>query len=271
MEGPAQAPNRRLYYRQPMYLRIDLRVAGVRIAIPATLIDISGGGCQVHARTMLKPRAAVEFDLSRAGHSDLHVGGAIKKVSYTPEDRVFRYAIQFDKLDARTRDELLRFVIAEQRRAISGVRAMQDAPAQNTLQRSATRLRELRSAHRVEVNIPVRYAVGETPNTFDATAIDIGTGGIRVIVDQVLRQEWSVTVRFTLPNETLKMLAQMRGSSAEAMRPFSELKAVARPLGGVKQSRGRFVQSLMFVNPDAQLIDEINRFVQATKLTTLRR
>ena len=270
MGDPAKSVNRRLYYRQPMYLRIDLRVAGIRIAIPSTLIDISGGGCQIHARTMLKPRASVAFDLPRTGLADLRVGGVIKKVSYTPEDRLFRYAIQFDKLDARTRDELLRFVIAEQRRAISGVRAVQDA-AINQLQHSAMRLRELRSAHRVEVNMPVRYTVGDSAPVYDATAIDIGTGGLRLIVDQVLRQEWTIAVRLTLPNETLKLVAQMRGSAAETMRPFSEMKLFARPLGGVSQSRGRYVQSLTFVNPDAYSIEEITRFVQAAKLTTLRR
>jgi c-di-GMP-binding flagellar brake protein YcgR len=254
-----------------MYLRINLRVAGIRVAIPSTLIDISAGGCQLHARTMLKPRVGIEYDLPRQGRPSLRIAGTIKKVTYTPDDRTFRYAVEFDALDYGVRDELLRFITEEQRRVISGTRGTAPEPTEVAdASKTLTRLQELRGAHRVEVNVPVRYTVGDSPSPFSGTAVDISTGGIRVIVDQVLRQEWNVTVRFTLPNEMLKTLAQLRGNAA-SMRPFSELKFLARPLGGVKQSRGRFVQSLVFVNPDPQQTDEISRFVQVAKLTTLRR
>lgn len=268
MAGPAPSTNRRLYYRQPMYLRINLRVAGIRVLVPATLVDISGGGAQIHARTMLKPKASVEFDLPRPGDTALRLTGTIRKVTYTPDNRTFRYAVHFESLESGVREQLLRFVIEEQRRGITGSK---DAPEATSLKVASTRLRELRSAHRVEVNVPVRYFIGDSLTAQVATAIDIGTGGLRMILDQVLRQEWVVTVRFTLPNETLKVLAQSRVTGGPAMRPFSELKFLARPLSGVKQLRGRFVQSLAFVNPDAEQAAEIDRFVQASRLTTIAR
>ena len=270
MAGPAQSPNRRLYYRQPMYLRINLRIAGVRVAVPATLIDISGGGCQIHARTMVKPRAGIEFELPRAGQSDLRITGIIKKVTYAPEDRIFRYSIQFETLEAQVRDELLRFVIEEQRRAISGTKVQTEIAAV-PVRKLSTRLRELRTAYRVEINVAVKYSIGDSPAMQHGTAIDLSTGGLRLILDQVLRQEWLVTLRFTLPNETLKALAQSRGNSAPSMRPFNELKLVARPLPGVKELRGRYVQSLTFINPEAAQTDEISRFVQAARLTAIRK
>ena len=269
MAGPAQSPNRRLYYRQPMYLRINLRISGVRIAVPATLIDISGGGCQIHARTMVKPRTSIEFDLPRDDEPSLRVTGVIKKVTYAPEDRTFRYAIQFETLEPGVRDEVLRFVIEEQRRAIVLARTDEE-PALPKLPKLSTRLRELRTAHRVEINVGVKYTIGESLTAHDGTAIDISTGGLRLILDQVLRQEWLVTLRFTLPNEILKALAQSRGSLAQTLRPFGELRVAARPLPGVRQLRGRYLQSLTFINPDAAQTEEITRFVQATRLTTIR-
>ncbi len=271
LAGQSPSSNRRLFYRQPMYLRIDLRVAGIRVAVPSTLVDISGGGCQIHSRTMLRPRKRVEFDLPRAEQTDLHLSGTIRKVVYTPVDRMFRYTIEFDGIEERERDLLLRFVIDEQRRGLRTARAAaSDIPPANARHMPMTRIQELRSSHRVELNCPVNYTVGDSPTVFTATAIDISAGGLRLIAEQVLRQEWSVTIWFTLSNDALRALHQLRGSDARAMRPFSELKLVARPLGGVKQSRGRFVQSLVFVNPEKSSTDEIMRFVQATRLTTMQ-
>jgi hypothetical protein len=70
-----------VFFRQPMYLRINLRVSGVRAPVPATLIDLSGGGGMITARTMLRPQVAVEFDLPREGQPHLRLPGKVRKVS----------------------------------------------------------------------------------------------------------------------------------------------------------------------------------------------
>lgn len=268
MEDHFARPNRRLYYRQPMYQRIDVRAAGVRVAVPATLVDISGGGCRLHARTMLKPRVAVEFELPRPDQAPLRVAGRIRNAAYTPEDRTFRYAIAFEGLEGFVREQLLRFVLEEQRRSIRSVkRPIETAPPGQP----PLRLRELRRAPRIEINVPVLYSIGDSIHLQQATAVDVSTGGIRLILDQVLRQEWVVAVRFTLPNDILKVLAQAQGSTAQMMRPFSEVKMLTRPLPGVRQSRGRFVQSLAFAHTDTHGVDEIARFVQTSKLMALGR
>ena len=269
MAGQPQSGNRRLYYRQPMYARIDLRVSGIRVPIPATLIDVSGGGCQIHARTMLKRQQLVDFELPRAGEAALRLNGTIKKVAYAPQDRTFRYSVEFDELAEQSRDELLRFIADEQRRAISSAKAEIDTPVA-PLRKRLVRLQELRSAYRVEVNVPVQYSVGDAMTVHDGTATDVSTGGMRLILDQVLRQEWIVTARFTLPNDALKAFAQLR-TSGERMRPFSEMRLQARPLPGVRQLRGRYVQSLAFLNPDATVTEDIARFVQIAKLIALGR
>ena|SRR5579863_6284529 len=267
MSTPATS-NRRNFYRQPMYQRVNLRVGGVRVPVPATLIDVSGGGCLLHARTMLKPQTPVEFDLPRPGTTALRLSGKLRKVTYTANDRTFRYAVEWEAQDAETHDQLLRFILDEQRRTISGARRAADEGALNPKTPPSTRIQELRAHRRVEVNIPIRFTVKDAPGNYTATAVDVSTGGLRIITDQVLRQEWVVTLWFTLPVEPLRVLHQLKGSKGSAMAPFSELKVEARPLGGVKQSRGRYVQSLVWLNPDPHSTKEINRFVQAVQLTS---
>ena len=118
--------------------------------------------------------------------------------------------------------------------------------------------------------MPVRYTVFETPGAYNATAIDVSTGGMRIIAEQVLRQEWVVTLRFTLPSEALRVVQTVKGSSRSGA-PFHEMRMQARALPGVKQSRGRYIQSLIWVNPDPADTQEIDRFVQAAQLASLRR
>ena len=258
MSASPTTTNRRSFYRQAMYLRVDVRVAGIRIPVPSTLVDISAGGCQIHARTMIKPHVAIEFDLPRAGMPPLRLSGKLRKVTYTASDRTFRYAVEFDSLSEATRDDLARFIHEEQRRALSLARR----GSEEERPKPSTRLQELRAHRRVEVNLPVTYTVGNTPGSYEGVAVDVSTGGLRLISDRVLRQEWDVTIRFTLPNEVLRLMHSRSG----AQRPFSELRLTARPLPGVKQTRGRYMQSLVWVNPDPQITDEIHRFVEATTL-----
>jgi c-di-GMP-binding flagellar brake protein YcgR len=257
--------NRRSFYRQPMYVRVDLRVAGVRIPVAATLVDISAGGCQFHARTMLKPHVAVEFSLPRRDAAALRLSGKLRKVTYTASDRTFRYAVEFDSLSDSTRDDLARFIHDEQRHAISQSRGASDEDRP----KPSTRLQEQRAHHRVEVNIPIRYSIGPSGALYEAVAIDVSTGGVRILSDQVLRQEWDIALRFTLPNDVLRAMHARAGGNTQ--RPFAELKLIARPLPGVKQTRGRYMQSLIWVNPDPQMTEEIARFVDAVQVTRLKR
>jgi c-di-GMP-binding flagellar brake protein YcgR len=259
-----QPSNRRLFYRQAMYLRINLRVSGMRVPVPATLIDLSGGGGMVQSRTMLKPHVSVEFDVPREEQAHLRLSGKIRKVTYSAPDRTFRYAIEFDSLDDDTRESLLRFIIEEQRRTISLSRRGEDGKAH-----ISTRIHEQRAHRRIELNMTVRYTVGDG-GAFDATAIDVSTGGMRIITEQVLRQEWVVTIRFTLPSEVLRAVQHVKGAK-RSVAPFQELRMQARALPGIKQSRGRYVQSLTWVHPDPSATEEIDRFVRAARFATLRK
>lgn len=257
------AQNRRSFYRQPMYVRVDLRVAGIRIPIPSTLVDISAGGCQLHARTMLQPHVACEFNLPRDAMPPLRIVGILRKVSYTASDRTFRYAVEFEGLNEETREQLARLIVDEQRRAIAITKRGGEDPARAT----PPRLQELRAHRRVEVNIPIRYSVGSHGAVQEAIALDVSTGGLRMLCDQVLRQEWEIVVRFTPPNDVLKTVRSRSGSQ----RPFHEIRITAKSLPGVKQTRGRYMHSLVWVHPDPTVTEEIDRFVEAARLLSLRR
>jgi len=234
-----------------MYLRINLRVSGLRAPVPATLVDLSGGGSMVTARTMLQPHIAVEFDLPRDGAPLLRLAGKIRKVTYWPNDRTFHYAIEFGGLSEEDRDALLRFIIAEQRRTINVTRGEESKPGVQT------RLHEQRTQRRVDVNVPVRVAIANSPVSFDATAMDLGTGGTRLLVEKVLRQEWELMLSFTLPSDVLR---------SKDAKPFKEMRIMARALPGIKQYRGRYIQSLEWVDPDPKVTEELHRFVQAAAL-----
>ena len=262
----AAPSNRRVFFRQPMYLRINLRVSGVRAPVPATLIDLSGGGGMITARTMLRPQVAVEFDLPREGQPHLRLPGKVRKVSYSAADRNFKYAVEFEALDDEAREALHRFIIDEQWRTISVARRGDHATAKPKL----SRLQEQRAHRRIDVNIPVRISLGEVPGVMEAVAIDVSTGGCRILIDHVLRQEWEVTLRFTFPSDVLR--AQQPGQAdGRAASPFQELKVNGRALPGIKQQRGKYIQSLVWVHPDPKITQEISRFVQAAQLAALRK
>ncbi len=253
------AENRRSHFRQPMMIRVDLRVAGNRIPIPATLVDLSAGGCQLYGRTMVHADLACEFNMPREHMPPLRLSGTLRKVTYHAADRTFRYTVEFADLTEATREELARFIHEEQRKELARRRG---ETADGTVKRG----NDLRADRRVDVNIPIFYSVGMGGVVHEAIALDVSTGGLRMICDRVLRQEWEIVVRFTPPSEILKLL-QRRGEQ----KPFSEVRLSARALPGVKQTRGKYQHSLVWVNPDPQATHEIHRFVEAVNLIARNR
>jgi hypothetical protein len=247
---PSPGSHRRQPYRQSTYVRIDLRVAGRGAAIPATLVDLSSGDCCIEARTMLRPHAAVEFELPRHNRSVLRLAGILRKGLYLPRDRTFRYSVEFVGLRDAERDEITQYLAEEQQRMLAAKRRAEMVELQRP---TGPRLQKRRAHPRVEVNEPVCYTIGEVSAAGNATAVDLGCGGIRLITGQVLRQEWNVRITMKLPE-----------------REPGEIRVTCRPLAGARHSRGRFVQSLTFVDPDPDVTSRIERFVESARITRLR-
>jgi len=250
----ADAQNKRAYYRQPMHVPIHLRVTGVREALPATLVNISGGGCQIDAAVLVQTRLPVRFNLARPGRTDLVLTGTIRRIRHTKHDPAYHYGVAFEIADESEHDELLRFIGEEQLRALKGARAPEAPPPRK-------RLLEQRSCVRTVASFPVRYTVPEQPGVvYEGLALDLSTGGMRIVTDRILRREWRINVKISLPNEGLR-----------ATVPFEPLSLLASPLPGIRNSRGRYVHSLSFRNPSAAAIDEILRFIRANELSRTSR
>jgi hypothetical protein len=251
--------NRRAYFRQPMYASIEIRIPGQRAAVPATLVDVSGGGCRLTTRVMLKPRATVTFDLPVEGARPIKLSGRVTKVRYTPADRTFHYGVQFQIEREEQRDRLLHFIGDEQRRALEAARL------RRAMRGEEQPTQERRSTTRVRMNFALQYSISGVPGAFAATALDIGVGGARLALDQVLRTEWAIELRLTLPNDVLRMAAQVAGSNSRAMRPFHELRIAAQPQTGVLRTQEHFIQRLTFVHAPRLTTSELTRFVAAAQ------
>jgi len=245
----------RAYHRQPVHATIHVRVAGVRETLPATLVNISGGGCRIDAAVQIQTRLPVRLNLPRPGLTDLVLMGTIKKTRHTKHDHTYHYGIAFEMAGETERDELSRFISEERLRALKGAHVSVGPPP------PAKRLLEQRSCVRTVASFPVRYTVPEQPGvTYEALALDLSTGGMRIITDQILRREWNINVNISLPNDELRTAV-----------PFMPLSLLASPLPGIRNSRGRYVHSLSFRNPSAAAIDEILRFIRANELSRTSR
>lgn len=230
-----ETSNRRLFYRHRVNLHITLRVSGMRAPVQATLLDLSGGGGLIETKSALPAPAAVEFDLPREGAPHLRLPGRIQKATFLPAGRRFKYAVEFDALDEDVRETLLRFISFEQRRTLR--------PEDGRRPPVPPRSLEQRAHRRRNANLPARIAIKDVIAPIDATLLDVSTGGARLQIEQVLRQEWDLTLRFSLRGER-------------------EIKLRARVLPGVKQQRGRYIQSVVWVDPDPLATRAIDTFVR---------
>ena len=245
-----------------MYVPIHLRVPGIRESVPATLVNLSGGGCQVNAAILVQTRLPVAFNLTRPGMTDLSLRGTIKKIRHAKQDHTFHYGIAFLMTSEHEREALLGFISQEQLRAIQGPRhAASLQPA------APRRLLEQRACIRTLASFPVRYVIPDQPGTtYEATSLDVSTGGMRIVTDRILRRDVPIEVKLSLPNDVLRIALQFHRNDMHQTEPFVPLSLRASALPGIRNSRGRYVHSLAFHNPSAAAIDEILRFIQANEL-----
>lgn len=261
-QGPSLL-NRRAFIRQPMQQRVDLRAPGVGSGIPSTLVDISGGGCRITTRQMLKPRSSVEFELPNVAPDPITLSGRIAKVRYTPADRTFHYGIAFEAIEDRERDTLLRFIGEEHRRLLEELRLRRRRESSRAPEH------ERRRSPRVTTHFSLVYAVSGVPTSFTAHALDIGTGGIRVYTDRLIRSDWALELRLNLPNDVLRMALQVAGTLVKDARPFEPMRLSARTLPGALRTREGYVQRLSFVNVSEPHAAELARFVRAASAVVM--
>jgi hypothetical protein len=225
--------NARGSFRLSVTVPISVSVAGFSAPIPAILVNLSESGCRMTARSIFLTGSAIRFELPRLGAPALKLQGSVRNTEPGGRDGGGNeYGIEFLPLSRDDASALKAFIAQEQQR---------DA---NVL--------------RVEADFPIQCRLPDQRETIPAVAIDVSRGGIRIEVACQLPEDGNVALRFTLPSEVL-------GPQAKS-RPFREMQVEARLLRGSQRPRGEYHYSLLFVNPPAAFVEEIDRFVRATNV-----
>lgn len=216
--------DRRKYPRTPVTGAIELRAAGIEVAVTANLRDISAGGCALESRVALQATTALRIELPIPGGKPLVLDANVLRISSNAAERTYRYGVRFRVETATLRDNLLTYI-----------------------QRYCVRSEAASSDRRERAGVDVKFMVTISPPgvpLFNAMAISLGTGGIRIASDRILRQEWMMKIDMKLPGG-------MIGAPALTMT------GRARP--GAKPVRGSYVQDVDFVEPSLRAIAEIDR------------
>lgn len=225
------APNRRVFFRQTMSVPIALQAGGIRTSIPATLVDISGGGCNVQCRMQFRTGTPLRFELLTLD-GRLTLAGVIRLARYTAVDRTFSYGIEFAFVEERVRDQLLNIVNAERFRSRQRIVAIADQ-----------REREERGP-RVRADIAVTYTLENAPAIYSGFATDVSLGGMRLETDRSLRAGSHVRVFFALPD-----------------RPETTLGIEAHTLPGVRSRNALYIHRIRFDDVSIDAAQELERYI----------
>lgn len=277
---PTNGQNDRKHFRLPVNAHVDITVPSAPVPLPATLVDLSEGGCRIACKSMLLRGGAVRFDLKIDGKAPVALTGKVMTIDYKQGNKMFHYGVQFDKLRPAVNDAVYQFIVAQQRR---GIQAQQHAA--DVARPSAPALRSVpeRSAYRVAKRFPLRYSIAGLRGTNAAFALDAGVGGMRIAFETKQQADRELDLRITLPSDVLEVLTRRESSREGSMfgrtvqitekkaRPFAEMQIQAKILPGVQEVSGRFVHSVVFVRASTLVQEELQRYVHAAQLTDLKK
>lgn len=225
-------PNRRSFFRHSMSAPITVQAAGIRTSIPATLVDISGGGCSIVCRMQFRSGTSLRFELLTLD-GRLTLAGTIRLARYSAVDRSFSYGIEFHFVDERVRDQLVRVVNAERTRSRSRLLATQHDP----------RTSEERTP-RVRADFSVEYTVDGATGLHHGFATDVSLGGMRLETDRALRPEQRLRIYFSLPG----------GDGLT-------VGVVAHALPGIRTRNTMQIHRVRFDDVDGATAQELERYI----------
>jgi c-di-GMP-binding flagellar brake protein YcgR len=291
---PAKTPvaNKRNFFRVPLRLKIEVN-AGLPVMLPALLMDISGGGCQIASRISVESGQRVNYNLRRGeGKADLSLSGVIRAKRYAEAEHVYFYGVKFEGLKESDHEALLAEITALERRIIMHKRGETEAQTAKQTPLSKVALTaagkksaaQARGAFRVAWPFPMTFKIPGIPGVHRATSLDISAGGMRIATDLILRREWILELTFTMPAQVLDVLAHSEAVPASQLfgarstetkkvvkqRPFPPITLHCTVVPGVQESRGRYVQGIAFKDADHLMKEEITRFVHAAQLSKRR-
>jgi hypothetical protein len=216
--------DRRKYPRSPMNGALDLRAQGIELPIRASLRDISAGGCAIACRIDLGVKHPLRIELPIPGTSPLVLDANVVRATVSPSEKMNHYGVRFRLESAALRDNLITYIS----RYCHAAKA--SAP-------------DRRSHATVDAKFMVTVSAPDL-KPFNVMAIALGTGGLRLASDRVLRQEWMMKLDLTLPG---------------AMIGAPVLTVTGRAKAGAKAVRGSYVQDVELVEPSLRAIAEIER------------
>lgn len=284
--------NKRSFFRVPLRIKIDVN-AGLPIMLPALLMDISGGGCQIVSRISVEVGAPVTYNLRRSdGKSDLRLCGVIRSKRYSESEHIYFYGVEFEGLKDADHEALLQEITVLERRIImhkrgetEAAQAAKKAPPPKIALTAAGKksAAQARGAFRVAWPFQMTFKIPRIPGVHRATSLDISAGGMRIATDMILRREWVLELTFTMPAQVLEVLAHSEPVATSPLfsrsteqkkfvkqRPFAPITVHCTVVPGVQESRGRYVQGIAFKDADHLIKEEITRFVHAAQLSKRR-
>ena len=288
---PKQVENKRNFFRVPLRLKIDVN-AGLPIMLPALLMDISGGGCQIASRILVEQGQTIHYNLRRGeGKTDLRLAGIIRSKRYSEAEHIYFYGVKFEGIKDADHEALLQEITALERRIIMHKRGETEAlqaakkppPKIAVTAAGKKNAAQARGAFRVAWPFQATFKIPGIPGVHRATSLDISAGGMRIATDMILRREWVLELTFTMPAQVLDVLAHSEPVTASPLfnrlgeqkkvikqRPFAPITVHCNVVPGVQESRGRYVHGISFKDADHLMKEEITRFVHAAQLSKRR-
>ena len=211
--------------RLQLALPLEVTVAGYAKPSPAMLVDLSESGCRLSARSVFLVGAAIKFSLTTQGSRKLALQGTVRHTVPSAGGGL-EYGIEFARLSSADAMTLAGFITEERSR---------DGAA---------------AAARVETEFPVHCTLVGERNAIPGLALDLGRGGMKLAVDAKIAPDRTVTLRFTLPQDSTALTLQ------------------GRVLHCTQRLREHHC-GIVFLEPPPQAVERITRFVRAARLREL--
>jgi c-di-GMP-binding flagellar brake protein YcgR len=211
--------------RIPLSLPVTTHVTGFPKPIPAMLVDLSEGGCRISASSVFLIGAGIEFRLQLSERNAPVIRGKIVRCNPTDVRGTLDYGVEFSPLSLDALQALRLFIDEEDKRSNNESRAA-----------------------RVEIEFPVECTLSGQKNAIRGLAIDLGSGGMRMACTTEVPEGSTVTLRFALPNDRSTSEIAIRGRIVHRKHHFRE-----------------YHYSIAFLEPDARIVERIERVLQASR------
>ena len=274
--APAPAANnKRASFRQSVEMPVEMRVSGMPVTVRGTLMDISAEGGRIRSLIALEKNATIRFEFARPGKT-LELRGKIASRKKIVGQAFYEYGIAFDKVNHAANDALVVEIMEFQRRAAAERTEVKDTANVPPGQK--------RGAYRAMVGFKLKYRRDGRPGATDAEANDISAGGLRLICNEPFPKDVNLTLEFTLPNHVLSAVSanvapdpspfgkrgELRPKPKDPRRPFEPMVIKAKVAARLKDSSGRIVLGIQFLDADAFTREEIARYIHAAQLYKIR-